>query len=190
MDGLSLIFFIAVFIIYIVIAHYTGKIADQKGYSYGGFFLFSLIVPLIALLIASFLGISSDSDNNRKCPFCAEYVKKEAIICKHCKKNLPEVNIEEDKEINDSTYKKDDKKLSGIVIFIIILCVFVFIAFLTYFSLSKQNRLSKPDRVKECIEQRIEFFKSVNSYPILNYSRDKGRPAQIVAQEQCNRKNS
>ena len=28
------------------------------------------------------------SEGNKKCPYCAELVKREAIICKHCKSEL------------------------------------------------------------------------------------------------------
>ncbi|MEY9590845.1 hypothetical protein ABIA06_003136 [Bradyrhizobium yuanmingense] len=29
-----------------------------------------------------------DGDRARKCPFCAEYIKREAIVCKHCGRDL------------------------------------------------------------------------------------------------------
>jgi hypothetical protein len=32
-----------------------------------------------------------DSSGLRKCPYCAEYVKKEAKICKHCRSELPSI---------------------------------------------------------------------------------------------------
>lgn len=37
----------------------------------------------------SFMPVSSSSEQ-RVCPFCAESVKEEAIVCKHCKRDLPE----------------------------------------------------------------------------------------------------
>lgn len=46
---------------------------------------------------ASATGPSTDT---RKCPFCAELVKREAKICKHCGKELPEFKPE---QIADST---------------------------------------------------------------------------------------
>jgi len=35
----------------------------------------------------------------RRCPFCAELVKSEAIVCKHCGKDLPPMPVEEKKTI-------------------------------------------------------------------------------------------
>ncbi len=39
----------------LVIAHFTGAVAEQKGLSYWGFAFFSLFAPIIALIIAAVL---------------------------------------------------------------------------------------------------------------------------------------
>lgn len=36
-------------------------------------------------------GNSSPSTGTRKCPFCAEFVKTEAVICRFCQKDLPPI---------------------------------------------------------------------------------------------------
>jgi hypothetical protein len=46
-----------------------------------------LLGPLAFLMF--FISGVSGSDRNRKCPNCAEFVKAEAKICKHCKTELP-----------------------------------------------------------------------------------------------------
>lgn len=42
-------------------------------------------------------------DENRTCPHCAETVKKEAIVCRFCHKDLPAIDIEKEKASKEAT---------------------------------------------------------------------------------------
>lgn len=61
--------------------------AQKKGFSVVGGVLGGLLLGPLAFLMFLVSGISG-SDANRKCPHCAEFVKAEASICKHCRQPL------------------------------------------------------------------------------------------------------
>ena len=82
-------------------------IAGGKGNSGCGGFVLGVLLGPIGLLIAFF---SSDNDDKKrektgdvkKCPYCAEYVKEDAVVCKHCGRTLnnrgTKFNIEDFRE--------------------------------------------------------------------------------------------
>lgn len=63
--------------------------AQKKGFSIAGGIIGGILLGPLAFLMFFISGVSSADANRRKCPSCAEWVKGEAKVCKHCGKDLP-----------------------------------------------------------------------------------------------------
>lgn len=83
----------AFFILWFLFSMIVGAVASAKGHSGFLFFLLALLLsPLLGLIIALVLPSDSTQSENellasgarRKCPKCAELVRAEATVCKHC----------------------------------------------------------------------------------------------------------
>jgi len=98
-------------------------LASGKGKSFFGYFLLSTflspLIGFIAVLIAKedLAKVEKkelDRGGKKRCPFCAELVKSEAIICKHCGKDIDKPKVIQNPTSSDvrKAYKKiakDDK---------------------------------------------------------------------------------
>lgn len=65
--------------------------SQRRGYSaVAGTIAGALLGPL-AFLPFFVSGIFSASEAQRKCPYCAEWIKPTAVVCKHCHRDVPPV---------------------------------------------------------------------------------------------------
>ncbi len=95
-------------------------IASSKGRSVGGWFFLGLLLGPFSLVVGFLPSISSVSESRaqrigesgdyKKCPFCAEVVRREAIKCKHCGSEIPATPIEQEEPkppLKQQKYYKD-----------------------------------------------------------------------------------
>jgi uncharacterized membrane protein len=87
MDGIDLIVSVALWVIFAIA---VASFAERRGHRREKWFIISLLVsPLLALLFIVMNGPSTETGSTfKKCPFCFEAIRSEAIRCRHCQADL------------------------------------------------------------------------------------------------------
>jgi hypothetical protein len=65
-----------------------GWIASRKGRSFFEWWIFGALFFIIALPAALIVG-----DRRRRCPYCAEPIRDEAVVCPHCQRDLLDTQV-------------------------------------------------------------------------------------------------
>jgi hypothetical protein len=178
---------------WLILALLVGYFASTKGRSFLVFTLISLFFsPLAGFVIVLIMGEDPfkaeaktlKSGESRTCPKCAELIKSQATICKHCNSEIPALSLEEIKGESGRTNKPFYNAFAKyMVIMIVVGAVFrrffsfsyplesIIIAVIGCILISKFHTLSKtyqgPNNVRYGLMACLVLTSTFMSFPTL-----------------------
>lgn len=110
-------------------AFLSSMVGKSKGFGSASCFLAGLLLGPLALVWflvkpkndAALTTAAIRSGDFRKCPFCAELVRYEATVCKHCQRDLPKVKPPSFSE-NVAAYVPFSPQVAAVVIVFVGIC--------------------------------------------------------------------
>jgi hypothetical protein len=109
--------YLSVIVFGVIVGLVPAFIASSKGRKFLPWWFYGTFLFLIALIHSLLLSEDQSVKDERalasggsmKCPFCAEVIKNEAIVCRHCGRDIPEGSASErikaDQANNPAKYK-------------------------------------------------------------------------------------
>jgi hypothetical protein len=84
-----------ILILAVLLGLIPAAIAKSKGHSFMGWWFFGAMLWIVALPCA--ICLKRSHADEKKCPACAEYVKPEAMICRHCGHSFALAHVSEER---------------------------------------------------------------------------------------------